>query len=178
MLYLHIDPKNNENHLDSSKYNIHDTDLYNEKLKLTDLFNKYKDNGKQMFVLVYMEGCGPCGMTRPEWNKIKNVMKGKYGDNVVIADFDQELLSEIKGLNPVPNSYPTICYINGSQSEDYEDSDIETKDRSIDSFVKWIDTKVKQNGGARRKRKNKSKSKKRKMTKRRTRHRQRRYTRK
>lgn len=130
------------------------------KTKNTNLFNEYVEKGKHIFVIFYLEGCGPCNATRPEWKKIEQVLKGKYGknENIVIADVDQELLKEIKYLTTQPKGFPTIRYISnkGKTSEDYEDCpDIENKDRKIDSFVKWIDSKMsKQKGGKRRTKKN------------------------
>ena len=50
----------------------------NPSKKDTALFNKYVESGKQIFILVYMEGCGPCNATRPEWSKIKSVLEKKY----------------------------------------------------------------------------------------------------
>jgi thiol-disulfide isomerase/thioredoxin len=145
--------------------------------KNTKLFNKYVEQGKHIFVIFYLEGCGPCNATRPEWKKIENVLKDKYGknDNLVIADVDQELLKEIKYLTTQPKGFPTLRYISdkGKTSEDYEDCpDLkdDEKDRKVDSFVKWIDSKIKkQKGGKRRKYKTKNrKSGKRKSKKNRT----------
>jgi thiol-disulfide isomerase/thioredoxin len=127
MIFLHIDPTT----------------------KNTKNFNKYVSQGKQIFVLFYLEGCGPCNATRPEWNKIKNVldMKYKHNNNVVIADVDQELMKEIKFLTNQPKGFPTMLYITnkGRINEDYEDCNISKKDRTIDSFVDWIESKVKSN---------------------------------
>jgi thiol-disulfide isomerase/thioredoxin len=140
MKILHIDPKS-EN---------------------TKMFNEYVEQDKHIFVLFYLEGCGPCNATRPEWSKIENSLKDKYGkdDSVVIADVDQDLLKEIKYLTTQPKGFPTIRYISnkGKIAEDYEDSDdVKNKDRTIDSFVEWIDSKMKktQTGGKRRRRTNK-----------------------
>jgi thiol-disulfide isomerase/thioredoxin len=138
MKILHIDPKN----------------------KNTKMFNDYVEQGKHIFVIFYLEGCGPCNATRPEWAKIENVLKNKYGknENIVIADVDQELLKEIKYLTTQPKGFPTIRYISnkGKTSEDYEDSpDVKNKDRKIDSFVEWIDSKMsKQKGGKRKTKRN------------------------
>ena len=111
--------------------------------------NQHIKKGKHVFVLFYMEGCGPCNATRPEWKKLENVL-GKKNDNVVIADVDQELLNKIVGLKSQPAGFPTMRYIKGDDEEDYEDSSIDKKDRSVDSFVEWIKTKVGQEGGKRR----------------------------
>jgi thiol-disulfide isomerase/thioredoxin len=134
--------------------------------KNTKLFNQHVEDGKQIFVIFYLEGCGPCNATRPEWKKIENVLKDKYknNDNIVIADVDQELLTEIKYLTTQPKGFPTIRYIadKGKTSEDYEDSsdlNDDEKDRKVDSFVKWINSKIKkQNGGQRRKKTKKRKT--------------------
>ena len=125
------------------------------KTKNTKMFNKYVEQGKHIFVIFYLEGCGPCNATRPEWKKIENVLKDKYkkNDNLVLADVDQELLKEIKYLTTQPKGFPTLRYISdkGETSEDYEDCpDLLEKDRKVDSFVKWISLKMsKQKGGKR-----------------------------
>jgi len=147
--------------------------------KNTKMFNEYVEQGKHIFVIFYLEGCGPCNATRPEWKKIENVLKDKYSknNNLVIADVDQELLKEIKYLTTQPKGFPTLRYISdkGKTSEDYEDcKDVLEKDRKVDSFVKWIDSKMtKQKGGKRRTKKNKKsgnrKSKKNRSSKKRTR---------
>jgi thiol-disulfide isomerase/thioredoxin len=139
MKILHIDPKN----------------------KNTKMFNDYVEQGKHIFVLFYLDGCGPCNATRPEWTKIENALKDKYEKNekLVIADVDQEFLKEIKYLTSQPKGFPTIRYISdkGKTSEDYEDCpDVKEKDRKIDSFVEWIDSKISKQKGGKRKRNGKS----------------------
>jgi thiol-disulfide isomerase/thioredoxin len=127
MIFLHIDPTS----------------------KNTKQFNKLVAQGKQIFVLFYLEGCGPCNATRPEWRKIENILHNKYkhNNNVVVADVDQELLREIKYLTNQPKGFPTMLYITnkGKINEDYEDCDITKKDRTVDSFIEWIESKVKIN---------------------------------
>ena len=39
--------------------------------------DKYIQEGKNIFVLIYMEGCGLCNATRPEWKKIENILENK-----------------------------------------------------------------------------------------------------
>jgi thiol-disulfide isomerase/thioredoxin len=121
----------------------------NPKTKDTSEFNESIIKGKNIFVIFYLEGCGPCNATRPEWAKLENVLnKYKDNDNIVVADIDQDFLKNIKYLTSQPKGFPTIRYIShkGENSEDYEDSsDLkdDEKDRKIDSFVKWIDFKMK-----------------------------------
>lgn len=137
MKYLHITPNNKDD---------------------IELFNKHIKDGKDAFVLIYLEGCGPCNETRPEWKKIENVTKKKYSDNdnVMVADIDQELLKDIKGLNVQPKGFPTMIYINdkGNKIEDYEDSSIDKKDRTIDSFADWINSKISSMKGGKKTKKN------------------------
>jgi hypothetical protein len=174
MLFLHIDPKNNIKHQDTeeeySDYNVYDS-KYNSDQKLTKLLNEYmSDKNKKIFILFYMEGCGPCGATRPEWKKIKNVLGKNYDDNIVIVDIDQVLTNELNGLKSEPVAFPTIRIISdgGKIQEDFEDSEVENKERTIDAFVDWIKLKSdetnKQNGGKKRKTL-KHKKRNRKMTK-------------
>ena len=130
--------------------------------------NSFIEQGKQIFILFYMEGCGPCNATRPEWKKIENILKKKYNQNqnIVIAEVDQALISKIPLLKKQPSGFPTMFYItnNGNLLEDYEESDILLKDRSIDSFIDWIESKIKiplnVKGGSRRKKKYSLKNKK------------------
>ena len=100
-------------HVDSNTNNI-------------NLINKYIQQGKQLFILFYMEGCGPCNATRPEWNKIKNILDQKYKNikNIVIADIDQEEISKIQNLKNIPSGFPTMMYISkrGNYLENYENS--------------------------------------------------------
>jgi len=103
-------------------------------------FDKMVNDGKHVFVLIYMEGCGPCNATRPEWTKIENILgqpqqKIKY-PGVVVADVDQIICNNIKHISDL-SGFPTMRYISdrGNIVENYEN------DRSIDAFIKWIDIK-------------------------------------
>jgi hypothetical protein len=103
--------------------------------------NKDINNGKDVFLLIYMEGCGPCNMVRPEWKKIENIFQNKNNkkyNNVVIADIESELLDNIKLTNQ-PVGFPTMKYISnkGKHEENYEG------ERDVDSFIQWINTKIK-----------------------------------
>jgi thiol-disulfide isomerase/thioredoxin len=125
MIFIHIDPTTNN----------------------SNIIDKYINQGKQLFILFYMEGCGPCNATKPEWKKIKNVLENKYknNDNVVIADIDQDTIGDIKNLKTSPLGFPTMIYItnNGDIQENYEEGGEHEKNRSIDSFVQWIESKIK-----------------------------------
>ena len=112
----------------------------NPSTKNVNQFDKMVNAGKHVFVLIYMEGCGPCNETRPEWTKIENILgksqeKIKY-PNVVIADVDQNVSNNIKHIGNISH-FPTMKYISGKGKiiEEYEG------ERNIDAFINWIDRK-------------------------------------
>lgn len=105
------------------------------------------ETGKYIFMLIYMEGCGPCNMVRPEWKKLENIFKNIH-KNVIIVDIDEGILAKAK-INIQPKGFPTIMYIHGKENEEFENSDIPNKKREIDSFVYWINSTMQkiQKGG-------------------------------
>jgi len=111
----------------------------NSKSNNASLFNQYVEEGKQIFVFFYMEGCGPCNLTKPEWKEIETMMKSESDDNVVIVDVDQEVLEEIQYLQSKPVGFPTMRYITnkGKTTEDYNG------ERKTSAFVSWIKSKIK-----------------------------------
>jgi hypothetical protein len=128
----------------------------NDKSEIGKL-NIHIKKGKPAFVLIFMEGCGPCNMTRPEWGKLKNVLpKYQKDDNVMIADVDQTVLDQLSSIKEKPMGFPTMLYIEGNQVENYEGG------RTITDFVKWIEGKKKmeQKGGKSRNLKKNKKTKK------------------
>jgi hypothetical protein len=139
MVFLYINQKN---------YKKDGKNLVEE---LDKLMGK-KDN--KIFLLIFMEGCGPCAATRPEWAKLKNVLQDDFlnRDDIVVASIDHELCEQLKNLKSKPPSFPTMRFITGGGEdvENYEDSSIENKDRTVDSFVEWIKLKSLKTGGKRR----------------------------
>lgn len=107
--------------------------------------DKMIQQGKDVFILVYMEGCGPCNATRPEWEKIESALKDQYSknDKLVVVDVNKDFLSSIKHIGQV-DGFPTIKYIGnyGKIVEPYEKSSVKKKDRSVNSFIYWIESKI------------------------------------
>ena len=135
--------------------------------ELLSKFDSFLKN-KKVFVLIYMEGCGPCNATRPEWGKLKNVLpKFKNSDDVAIVDINTKFISELKNIGILPESFPTIRFYNNSKNgkfTNFEDSS-ENKEleREVDSFVDWINTSLKNSesnkvGGRKRTRKTNKRS--------------------
>jgi len=161
MVFLHMNMKN-----------------YEEKQENLDgktpieTFNRLLENPlNRVFILYYMEGCGPCNAVRPEWEKLKNTMKTiEKREDIAIVDVDQVLSNKLKNMKE-PEHFPTMRFVTdqGNVSENYEDSDIQTKDRTIDSFVEWIHSKTNNMKGGKRKymsTKNQSQKKRKNQTKR------------
>jgi thiol-disulfide isomerase/thioredoxin len=135
MVYLEINKKN-----------------YNKgnNISLIEKLNSFlNDKKKQFFILFYMEGCGPCNQTRPEWSKLKNILSKNFlnREDIIIVSIDKDLFGKLKNIQRQPNSFPDIRFItnSGIYDESYEDSDIITKDRKIDSFIEWIKLKSGEN---------------------------------
>jgi thiol-disulfide isomerase/thioredoxin len=117
---------------------------------LIDKLNKYLSNkDAKVFILFYMEGCGPCNETRPEWSKLKNVLSNDFlnKEDIVIVSIDKDLYGKLKNANKEPMSFPTIRFMTnaGEKVQTYEDSEVSNKDRKIDSFVEWIKLKTGEN---------------------------------
>ena len=117
-----------------------------EKESIAELNKLMGVKNNKTFMLVFMEGCGPCNATRPEWKKLQNVLPADFLNrkDVTIVSVDHIMADKVAHLNPKPSSFPTMRYItnSGRTSENYEDCDIANKDRQIDSFVKWIENKL------------------------------------
>ena len=107
--------------------------------------NQLIKNGSDVFILVYMVGCGPCNATRPEWSKIESALKNQYSKNnkLVIVDINKDYISKLNHIGTI-DGFPTIKYIGnyGKIVEQYEKSSITKKDRSINSFINWIESKI------------------------------------
>jgi hypothetical protein len=114
-------------------------------VKKLETLDKLIKNNSDVFILIYMDGCGPCNATRPEWENLEHVLKEQYANNdkLVIVDVNRNFLPKLKSVGPV-DGFPTMKYINnhGKDIQSYEDSSINKKDRSTDSFINWIESKI------------------------------------
>lgn len=111
-----------------------------------DKVNKIVNQGKDVFILVYMEGCGPCNATRPEWAKIESALSQQYSNNdkLVVVDLNKDYQDSISEHLGDIDGYPTLKYINKKRNivESYENSPVKNKDRSVDSFIAWIESNI------------------------------------
>lgn len=137
--------------------------------------NKNIEYGKNVFILVYMDGCGPCMAIKPEWDKMAKELSGSPDLNdIVIADVNKNFMDKLKYIGDI-DGFPTIKHIckKGKYVKAYEESNVKKKDRSAESFKEWIKNHDKQLGGSpykllkrlsAKKRSNKKSAKKRKRT--------------
>ena len=112
--------------------------------KEIERIDEYIKDGKHVFILIFMNGCGPCEATRPEWDKIEKALKNKHvkRDDVVIIDVNKDYLGEIKEVGSV-DSYPTMKYI-----KDGKISDFDKGNRDVATFVSWIESKIVNNSSS------------------------------
>ena len=107
--------------------------------------NQYVNDGADVFMLIYMEGCGPCNATRPEWAKLEGALKHQYknNDKLVLATINSTIVGSINHIGDI-NGFPTILYLsnNGSKMEHFEDSSINDKQRNVDCFMNWIESHI------------------------------------
>ncbi len=117
----------------------------------------YLKDGKDVFVLIYMIGCGPCNATKPEWAKLEETdVLGdlKQKDGIIIVDIDKDYVDKLEGSINIDsiNGFPTIRHIKNGTEEDFENSSVTEKTRTADAFKKWIEMKTGMKGGLRKRR--------------------------
>ena len=104
--------------------------------------NQHIQDGHIVFVLIYMEGCGPCNATRPEWEKMETIISQWYKNvpNLVVATVDHQYLSNMPLVGPC-SGFPTLVCVRdgGARIEAYEDAPMRIKNRTSDSFIEWVD---------------------------------------
>lgn len=102
--------------------------------KLQNLAKHY-ENGVNVFVLIYMNGCGPCEKTKPEWLKLKD----KKWENSIVAQIDKDILPETGGVfnTGKVSGFPTIRHYSKNGEKDYN-----MPERTAELFEKWIDTQL------------------------------------
>lgn len=136
-------------YLDEINKNNYKNRAVNGKTRLEQLDDYIGNKKNKIFILIFMEGCGPCNATRPEWKKIEHVLAKDFlnRDDIVIAAIENNLADDLKNLATKPQSFPTMRFMSdgGKTVENYEDSAIENKDRTIDSFVEWVKNKSGEN---------------------------------
>jgi hypothetical protein len=111
-----------------------------ENQKNMEILKKHHDSGKQCFLFLYMDGCGPCDMTKLSWKDINKHIKKQHlsNNNVIVAQINKNLFDQMKNIGSEPMGFPTLRYINnnGKIVEEYESS------RTPQAFAQWIESKI------------------------------------
>ena len=117
--------------------------------QLIEFLNDGHKKNHHCFVLIYLVGCGPCNMTKPEWKKVANSF-GYRDDNkgLVMAHIEQNNLDQIRPAigNYSVSGFPTMLHVHGNKITSYEDSNVKNKNRSAESFREWINHYVNMSG--------------------------------
>lgn len=135
-------------------------------------FNEARDEGKPIFLFLYMIGCGHCEDAKEGWNtfaeQIQKKEKEEIDSSLVIAILNKDWFSKLHDVGSFPEGYPEFRFIQKDTIEDY------TGNRTTNAFIEWVQSKVSsssssssQEGGKKKRktRKEKRKGKKRKTLK-------------
>lgn len=111
-----------------------DQDASDEELQMAQQWMKDKDH---VYVLVYLDGCGPCNQVRPEWQKLPDIVEPPPSKHIGIMDINQAIVHRIPQI-PTPLAFPTIQHFThqGNTVHSFDDS----LDRSASTLAKWIQT--------------------------------------
>jgi hypothetical protein len=101
-------------------------------------------NKKHVFLFTFMNTCGPCLNTKPKWDQMIHQLNQKYKDqdDLVVARVNYKFLDQLGNTGPEPSGYPSLRYIGNQGAEEYEDSGIPSTDRSTESFIQWVTSKI------------------------------------
>jgi hypothetical protein len=110
---------------------------YNDQ-NINDL-NSILNSGDHIFILVYMDGCMPCNLMKPNWYNLKDVMQDQYDkrNDIAIVDVEKNYLPQLTSVGDV-EGFPTIKYINTSKG----DKESYDGPGDTDNLVKWIESKI------------------------------------
>lgn len=100
--------------------------------KMPSLLKNMNDSKKPVFVLLFLDGCGPCNEARNEWKKLPENFNDQ--ENIIIASVNSDYMDELP-LKTKPNSFPTIKYI---KSPSKEITMVDDGPRTTESFSKFI----------------------------------------
>jgi hypothetical protein len=120
--------------------------MVNQELTEKERVEKLKDgvsDNKHVFLLIFMDGCGPCNDTKPKWFEFEK--NHQDDDNIVIVHIEQESIPEVASLiGESPGGFPCMRYLHNGKVEEYEKCEkLDKSDlRSVESFDKWLKIKA------------------------------------
>jgi thiol-disulfide isomerase/thioredoxin len=119
-----------------------------------EILKKGIKDGKPVFLLIYMNGCGPCNEIKPKWYDFED--KHENDNDVVVVDIEQGSIDDVADLiGESPGGFPCMRYIHNGKVEEYEECNkLDKSDlRSPESLEKWFKIKIGKQEGGKRKRK-------------------------
>lgn len=116
------------------KFNSYDASSSQLDTLISDL-----NSNDELFILVYMDGCGPCNRMKPSWHNLKPQLEEQYKnrDDIAIIDVERTHLPRINELQDV-EGFPTIKYINKKKGK----NELYDGQRSTDELIKWIEQNI------------------------------------
>lgn len=104
--------------------------------------------GKHGVVLFYMNGCNPCNMIKPHWNKAIEELKNDVGEEIILGAIEREKLNSFNNhinVNRHVNGFPTILYLHPSN---HNSPEVYKGNREHKDIKEWILEKKNRSSGA------------------------------
>ena len=104
--------------------------------------------GKHGVVLFYMDGCNPCNMIKPHWNKAIEELKNDVGEEIILGAIEREKLNSFNNhinVNRHVNGFPTILYLHPSN---HNSPEVYKGNREHKDIKEWIIEKKNRSSGA------------------------------
>lgn len=104
--------------------------------------------GKHGVVLFYMNGCNPCNMIKPHWNKAIEELKNDVGEEIILGAIEREKLNSFNNhinVNRHVNGFPTILYLHPSN---HNSPEVYKGNREHKDIKEWIIEKKNRSSGA------------------------------
>lgn len=90
-----------------------------------------------VFRLIYVDWCGHCTVTKPEFDKLGKVFTTNSGKNVVIEKLNGDTQRNlVEKLNVDVRGYPTILFTNNGITKKYNG------DRTFEAFEQYLNANV------------------------------------
>lgn len=115
-------------------YLLHGCVNKSEKVDRTFMaYNEHFNNNKTEFIMFYVDWCGHCKNTKPEFQKLMDM--GVQGVDIKMLNAEKEGEKRAKEMNV--EGYPTIVLVT-------EDGSTQTcnTERNVDSWKNWIEERV------------------------------------
>jgi hypothetical protein len=103
--------------------------------------------GKHGVVLFYMNGCNPCNMIKPSWNKAIEELNNNNSGEIILGAVERGNLDDFNkyiNVNRHVNGFPTILYLHPSN---HNSPEIYKGNRKHEDIKGWIMEKKNRSSG-------------------------------